>query len=259
MVTDIRMKLNKIESKTLRQKVYELLKEKIITAEILPGQKISLRNLAVMLGVSLMPVREALWQLESEKVVIIQSNRHMRVNNLTTQEMEEAYRIRFTLETMAAKMACDLRSDSDLSKVKSILLELHESIKKPRLYLKFNRRFHFEIYRLSKSPMLIDIIDGLWARVGPYLYLHTTERRDLAVPMKFHNAMFEALIERDKRKMNRAIGGDLKTAAGDILHYIESRYQKMDHSGSHPITDFSQIPEKRNLRGDDFDNLTGRR
>jgi DNA-binding GntR family transcriptional regulator len=58
-----------IESKTLRQKVYELLKEKILTAEILPGQKISLRNLAVMLGVSLMPVREALWQLESEKVV----------------------------------------------------------------------------------------------------------------------------------------------------------------------------------------------
>ena len=57
------MKLNKIESKTLRQKVYELLKEKIITAEILPGQKISLRNLAEMLDVSLMPVREALWGL----------------------------------------------------------------------------------------------------------------------------------------------------------------------------------------------------
>jgi DNA-binding GntR family transcriptional regulator len=168
----------------------------------------------------------------------------MRVNNLTPQEMEEAYSIRLTLETMAAKMACDLRSDSDLSKVKNILLELHESIKEPKLYLKINRRFHFEIYRLSKSPMLINIIDGLWARVGPYLYLHTTERRDLTVPMKFHNAMFEALIERDKRKMNRAIGGDLKTAAGDILHYFESRYQKMDHSGSHPITDFSQIPEK---------------
>ncbi|CAB1057533.1 hypothetical protein D1BOALGB6SA_2286 [Olavius sp. associated proteobacterium Delta 1] len=253
------MKLTKIENKTLRQKVYELLKEKIITAEILPGQKISLRNLAAMLEVSLMPVREALWQLESEKVVIIQSNRHMRVNNLTTQEMEEAYRIRLTLETMAAKIACDLRSASDLSKVKSVLLELQESIKEPKLYLKINRRFHFEIYRLSKSPMLIDIIDGLWARVGPYFYLHTTERRDLSVPMKFHNAMYEALIERDKRKMNRAISGDLKTAADDILRYIDSRYQLMDHSGSHTITDFSQIPEKRSLRGDDPDNLTGRR
>jgi DNA-binding GntR family transcriptional regulator len=150
----------------------------------------------------------------------------MRVNNLTTQEMKETYRIRITLETMAAKMACDLRSDSDLSIVKSILLELHESIKEPELYLKINRRFHFEIYRLSKSPMLTDIIGSLWARVGPYIYLHTTERRDLSVPMKFHKAMFEALIERDKRKMTNAIGGDLKTASGDILHYLESLYQK---------------------------------
>jgi DNA-binding GntR family transcriptional regulator len=233
------MKLDKIESKTLRQKVYELLKEKIITAELLPGQKISLRNLAVTLGVSLMPVREALWQLESEKVVIIQSNRHMRVNNLTTQEMKEAYKIRLTLETMAAKIACDLRSNSDLSKVKSILLALDESINEPKQYLKINRRFHFEIYSLSKSPMLIDIIDGLWARVGPYIYLHTTERRDLSVNMKYHKAMFEALLERNKRKMTNAIGGDLKTASGDILHYLESLYQHNDNS--HTLTDFSQI------------------
>ena len=137
--------------------------------------------------------------------------------------------------------------------MKSILLELHESIKEPRLYLKINRRFHFEIYRLSKSPMLVDIIDGLWARVGPYFYLHTTERRDLSIPMKFHNAMYEALVEHDKRKMNRAISGDLKTAAGDILRYIESRYPKVDNSGSHTITDFSQIPEKISSRGDDSD------
>jgi DNA-binding GntR family transcriptional regulator len=242
------MKLNKIESKTLRQKVYELLKEKIITAEILPGQKISLRNLAEMLDVSLMPVREALWQLESEKVVIIQSNRHMRVNNLTTQEMKEAYRIRLNLETMAAKMACDHRSDSDLSKVKRILLELDKSIKEPKQYLKINRRFHFEIYTLSKSPMLINIIDGLWARVGPYFYLHTTERRDLSVPMKFHKAMFEALIERDKQKMTRAIGGDLKTASGDILHYIETLHKKYDNYSPEEITDFSQINTKKSLR-----------
>ena len=59
--------------------------------------------------------------------------------------------------------------------------------------------------------------------------------------MKFHKAMFEALIERDKRKMNRAIGGDLKTASGDILHYIESMYQKNNNDSTHTITDFSQF------------------
>lgn len=224
------MKLSRIETKTLRQKVYELLKEKIITAEILPGEKMNLRSLAAMLGVSLMPVREALWQLESEKVVVIQSNRYVRVNNMTSQELEEAYRIRLALETMAAQTACDLRSESALSKVKSILLELRESVKRPKQYLKINRHFHFKIYQLSESPMLIGIIDSLWARVGPYFYLHTTERRDLSVPMKFHTIMCEALAERDKRKMAKALCGDLETALGDILSYIGSRCQTPDNS-----------------------------
>jgi DNA-binding GntR family transcriptional regulator len=101
--------------------------------------------------------------------------------------------------------------------------------------------------------MLIDIIDGLWARVGPYFYLHTTERRDLSVPMKYHDAMFAALEERDKQKMKRAIGGDLKTAAGDILHYIESRYQKNNNSSADRITDFSQLNEMKSLEGNDSD------
>ena len=238
------VKLNKIENKTLRQKVYELVKDKIITAEILPGQKISYRNLAEVLEVSLMPVREALWQLESEKIVVIRSNRYVRVNNLTTAEMDQAYRIRINLETMAAKMACGYRSEADLSELKNILSELQDSIKDPKRYLKMNRRFHFNIYRQSKSAMLMDIIEGLWSRVGPYMYLHTTERRDLSINMEFHVAMYEALVERDKRKMSKAISGDLKTAAADILRYIESRYKKKDSSDSQIITDFSQNPNK---------------
>ncbi|MBW2283524.1 MAG: GntR family transcriptional regulator, partial [Deltaproteobacteria bacterium] len=63
----------KIQKKTLRQQVYEQLKERMITAEILPGEQITLRNLAERLGVSLMPVREALWQLESEGAVVIEA------------------------------------------------------------------------------------------------------------------------------------------------------------------------------------------
>ena len=97
------MEFEKIEKKTLRQKVYEQLKEKMTTAEILPGEQISLRELAKSLGVSLMPVREALWQLESEKVVVIESNRRMWVNSLSPQEVDEISKIRAMLETMAGE------------------------------------------------------------------------------------------------------------------------------------------------------------
>ena len=98
------MAIEKIENKTLRQRVYEVLKEKMITAEILPGERISLRSLAKKLGVSLSPVREALLQLESERIVVIESNKSIHVNNLTPDEMEEVLKIRIMLETLAAEI-----------------------------------------------------------------------------------------------------------------------------------------------------------
>ena len=65
------MKFEKLNAKTLRQKVYDQLRHGIITGGILPGQSIKLRDIAKQFGVSLMPVREALWQLESEKVIVM--------------------------------------------------------------------------------------------------------------------------------------------------------------------------------------------
>ncbi len=81
------MKLNKVDGKTLRQKVYDQLRHGIITGKILPGESIKLRDVADQFGVSLMPVREALWQLESEKVIVIESNRSIHVNELTARVM----------------------------------------------------------------------------------------------------------------------------------------------------------------------------
>ena len=99
------MGIEKISVKTMRQEVYDQLRDKIISAEILPGESISLRELAAKFGVSLMPVREALWQLESERIIVIESNKRIHVNTLTAKEMDEALRLRVLLESMAAERA----------------------------------------------------------------------------------------------------------------------------------------------------------
>src|SRR4030065_66583 len=124
------MILEKISVKTMRQKVYDQLRDKIIQAEILPGESISLRDLADKFGVSLMPVREALWQLESEKIIVIESNKRIRVNSLTGKEMEEALRLRILLESMAAEMACDLRPEDEIPGLKRLIERMEASTEK---------------------------------------------------------------------------------------------------------------------------------
>jgi DNA-binding GntR family transcriptional regulator len=215
------MELNKIENKTLRQKVYELLKDKMAMADILPGQKISLRSLAAQLGVSLMPVREALWQLESEKTVVIESNKQMYVNSLTLEELDEILRIRLLLETMAVELACERRSEDALPKIKRLLIELHASMADTKDYLKKNQEFHFSIYALAESPILVDHISRLWARVGPYISLVARHRDDLLAAMNFHDPMYRALVERDKGKIVDSLQGDLITAADGMKQFIK--------------------------------------
>jgi DNA-binding GntR family transcriptional regulator len=222
------MELERIENKTLRQKVYELLKEKMITAEILPGEQISLRSLAEKLGVSLSPVRDALLQLESERAVVIESNRSIHVNNLTPDEMEEVLRIRITLECMAAERACDFRSEAVLPELRRMLSKMHDSMGQPIVYLRHNQKFHFSIYDLADSPILFDMIARLWVRIGPYIYLHVRERKDISVAMVHHEAIYEALEARDKRRIVRAIQKDLETGAASMKRFMNAMNWDMD-------------------------------
>ncbi len=215
------MDFEKLEKKTLRQQVYEQLKEKMITAEILPGQQISLRDLAGKLGVSLMPVREALWQLEAERAVVIESNKKMVVNSLSPQDVDEILWIRLAVEIMAVQRACELRDVSALSEVERLLTEMGDSVGVPEDYLKANRMFHFTLYSLARSPILVDIISRLWTRVGPYIYLVAWDQRGVRTAMTFHERMYKALVKRDQDMMSEALRSDLVTAAEGMKDWLE--------------------------------------
>lgn len=211
------MVLEKISVKTMRQKVYDQLREKIISAEILPGESISLRDLADKFGVSLMPVREALWQLESEKIIVIESNKRIRVNSLTAKEMEEALRLRIMLESLAAEKACDLMPEVEIPKLNRLLESMEASNDRPKIFMRKNTQFHFTIYSYADSPLLFEIIERLCARVGPYVYSYVIGKHDLSFPMKCHWEMFEGFAEKNKKKIVEGLQKDLETTARIII------------------------------------------
>jgi DNA-binding GntR family transcriptional regulator len=217
------MVIEKISVKTLRQEVYDQLRDKIISAEILPGETVSLRGLAERFGVSLMPVREALWQLESERIIVIESNKRIRVNTLTATEMEEALRLRLMLESTAAERACELRPEGAIPKVRSILEAMEAALDRPKIYMRRNTQFHFSIYAYSDSPLLLEILNRLWARVFPYVYTFAILNQDKADAMRSHRQMLEAFVDRDKKGMTDALRQDLEQAAGIIIPALERR------------------------------------
>jgi DNA-binding GntR family transcriptional regulator len=217
------MSLLRIDNRTLSQKVYEELKQKMITAELQPGERISLRTIASQFGVSLTPVREAIWQLERDKAVVVKHNRQIAVNQLTPDDFDELLELRLLLEGKAAEMACSHRSDDDIRAAKSVLDKMHRSISDRKRFLHLNHEFHGSIYEISGMINLMFLIDYLWTRVGPYIYRAATTQHGMLQAMQFHNMMYDALVARDGERMMEALTLDLTTAAVPIRGLLEQQ------------------------------------
>lgn len=94
-----------LKRQTLSSDVYAQLRELLITGQMIPGEQISLRTTASALGVSVMPVREAVHRLVAEQALELTPNRALRVPLMTESAFREITRIRVNLEGLATEQA----------------------------------------------------------------------------------------------------------------------------------------------------------
>ena len=101
-----------IEPRSVVEQVMTELRRSILSGALAPGRELSLRELAEMLQVSIIPVREALRSLESEGLVVTRPGRSARVAPLDLGELQGLYRLRRRLEPEIAQRSCRLLSES---------------------------------------------------------------------------------------------------------------------------------------------------
>jgi DNA-binding GntR family transcriptional regulator len=130
--------------KSLKEQVYEYLREQMRTGDILPGSVIDMEQTSKMLGVSKTPLRDALLQLEMEGFVSILPRRKVVVNVLSIQDIRNYYEIIGALESAALAAAFDHLKDSDLKILEKLNAEMKEAIDKDNfdLYYEKNLKFH---------------------------------------------------------------------------------------------------------------------
>ncbi len=88
---------------TLSRDVYTQLRDLLVSGQMMPGEQISLRNIAAALGVSVMPVREAVHRLVAEQALELTPNRALRVPRMSVSQFEEITKIRIELEGLATQ------------------------------------------------------------------------------------------------------------------------------------------------------------
>lgn len=207
--------LGPIDSATIQTQVYQRLREALFNGALLPGESVTIRALATRLGTSPMPVREALQRLVAEKALVQLPNRTFRVTPFTTEMFVELMRVRMTVEGLAAGEAArrfSPRVERRLAQHNAAMIRAIEA-GQPDAVMMANRRFHFELYQAADMPQLLDIINGLWLRAGPYLMNAHRSLDDPTIFFRsgalFHERIMAACAARSPKRAARAIAGDI--------------------------------------------------
>jgi len=168
------------------------LRELIMTGGLEPGTPLRQRQLAARFGVSATPVREALRRLESEGLIVNDVHRGSAVAE-SAGDLHEKIKIRAVLEGLAASIAAPKVHDEDLTALRGYNERLLEpDLSATELNL-LNRRFHFRIYELADSPLLLSLMRLLWQSFpgGPQVLRASKDSH------AEHDALLGALERRD--------------------------------------------------------------
>lgn len=213
-----------LRRQTLSADVYEQFKELLISGRIMPGEQISLRNMAEALGVSVMPVREAVQRLAAEQALELSPNRTLRVPTMSVSQFREITSIRMNLEGLSTAAAATAMDNTEIQQV--LLWHdrfTHEMAKKQpdgsRL-ISFNKELHFAIYRGARMPVLLQLIEALWLRIGPVLNYDLRSgptRAGERAALSHHASLVDAIQRHDSEAARKAVQADISSAADFII------------------------------------------
>ena len=209
---------------TLSSDVYKQLRDLLMNGRVMPGEQLSLRTIANALGVSVMPVREAIHRLVAEQALELSSNRALRVPTMTVSQFREVTCIRSNLEGLATASAATRVSGAALNEIVALheRFEREMSLKKPdesRL-IAANKELHFAIYGQAGMPMLLQMIESLWLRIGPILNYdlrNGSARVTDRVQANHHGRLVAALKIADAPAAAAALRDDIESAAEYII------------------------------------------
>lgn len=152
---------------TLTSRVYDILRERILTGELTPGKRLKQPELASAFGVSITPIREAIQQLESDGLVETVPYKGSVVKRLSAQEISDVLEVRLALESLAIRRAVDRLTKEDIEELERCVHDYEYALvagDRERGQIA-DRAFHELLMRASGNSLLLEIARNLADRI----------------------------------------------------------------------------------------------
>jgi DNA-binding GntR family transcriptional regulator len=213
------------EEKNLSQKVFERVREAILTGELPPGSRLVERRLAEELEVSHIPVREALARLADEGLVERNARRGSRVAGLTVEDLDEISSVRVVLEQFVVVRVQERWSASAEKRLRAVVGEMMNAAATGDVdgVRDRDRIFHELLWELAEHRTLLELAAKLRGRINSFLRVATLalSRDELELHVESHAELVDAIASGVPRRARRAMEAHIATATNRVRETLE--------------------------------------
>jgi DNA-binding GntR family transcriptional regulator len=215
----------------LREVVCETLRNAIVEGILKPGERLMEIRVSEELGVSRTPVREAIRKLELEGFVVMIPRRGTYVSNLSIKDINEVFEVRTALDILAAGMAAERITESELEQMERLLVQFGEYIEQDDIakIVEADSQFHDILYSASRNTRLVGIINNLREQLTRFRSISMSYPGRLKEMLGEHARMVESLGRRNVTLAKRLAGEHMANAEQTLLkNMLESRERSED-------------------------------
>jgi DNA-binding GntR family transcriptional regulator len=204
------------------EEVHDILREKILSSELAPGQRLDVAQISTQLGVSRTPVKDALQRLSAQELITIHPRRGTFVTQIRPDDVRETFEVREALEMKA----CELAAGRLQAGAADALRDLNVKMFAPDLgfvdHAALDSKFHLTIVESAGNQRLLRIYSGLKAHVqiARVHYRSTNWRNSSETTIVEHNNIVEALIEGRAEEAQRAMQRHIRNSMERLISGI---------------------------------------
>lgn len=223
--------LKPVKKENLSVRVYNEIREALINGQYEPGERLIIGELAQALGVSITPVREAIFRLISEQGLEMQAATAVYVPYVNSAKLSEIQQIRFHLEGMGAAEAARQITPKQLDNLVALQAQFIScTASDPKRASFLNRKFHFAILEASRMPVLRNTVESFWVITGPILKIFhvKTAVLDYSQDQHRHEAVIAALKARDAEAARHALQDDIAWGGKIMIDWLIEKEKEQD-------------------------------
>jgi DNA-binding GntR family transcriptional regulator len=219
-----------VDARQLDQRIYDALRRRILNRELEAGTPLVIRDLAVRLGVSVTPVRDALRRLQSDGLVQMRARGETTVTRLGPEDVDDIFDLRRALEVHAVQRGVERIDGAELARLDDLLVAMSRTFRGDRYLdyptlIRLDGELHRALVRAAGNARLSAAHERLGAHVQIARVYFTRRRRPRSTHAE-HLSILEAYTRRDAAAAAAAVGRHIENTHRHILQLLRAEAEE---------------------------------